>query len=187
MKTYLFAILSALLLLGGCARPTLSSKADEHYDFKALQTVAVVHPDIEDPRTAAAQKLFDRIIADKLKAKGYRLADRASADFIVTYHLGVTDSRHLSNDYRIIGIRPTYYSPHYGHYGYHYVVGKSTQSFETTEGKIIVEAIDPRRDNLVFWNARMTDRLKAFKSPKEQEDYFKKVVDKVFATFPNRH
>ena len=183
----LFAALAALLLMAGCSGRSLESKAHETYDFSKLKTVAIIHPEIDDPRTTSAQEIFDRLIADEMRKKGYTVVnDRNKADFVITYHLGATDGRQLSNDYRVIGIVPTYYSPYYGHYGYSYVVGQSTQSHEFSEGKIIVEAFDPHEGNLVFWNAKMTDKLKAFKTPEEREAFLKKVVEKVFAGFPAR-
>ena len=183
----LFAALTALFLFAGCSGHTLESKKSETYDFSGLKTVAIIHPRIDDPRTASAQRLFDRFIAEEMRKNGYTVVDdRNKADFVITYHLGATDGRQLSNDYRVIGIVPTYYSPYYGHYGYSYVVGQSTQSHAFSEGKIIVEAFDPHEGNLVFWNAKMTDKLKAFKTPEEREAFLKKVVEKVFASFPAR-
>ncbi|NPA29151.1 MAG: DUF4136 domain-containing protein [Epsilonproteobacteria bacterium] len=180
-------ILAAALFLVGCSHKTYESARHENYDFAKLKTVAVIHPDIDDAATRNAQKLFDKAFAQTLEQKGYSVVgDRSKADFLLTYHLGVTDTRHLSNDYRVIGIAPTYFSPHYGHYGYHYMVAPSTQSTTAREGKIIVEAIDPKADNLVFWNAKMTDRLKAFKSPEERAAFIKKVAQKVLSTFPDR-
>lgn len=182
----LFAALTALFLFAGCSGHTLESKTSESYDFSKLETVAIVHPHIDDPRTTSAQKIFDAAIAEEMKKKGYSVvSDKSKADFIVTYHLGATDNRQLSNDYRILGIAPTYYSPYYGSYGYSYVVGKSTQSFEESEGKIIVEAIDPHDNNIVFWNAKMTDKLKRFKSAEEREAFIREVVGKVFTSFPD--
>ncbi|WP_201352748.1 DUF4136 domain-containing protein [Hydrogenimonas urashimensis] len=180
------ALVVTLVLFAGCSSHTLESKKDETYDFSKLQSVAVIHPTIDDPRTTSAQKIFDRLIAETMKKKGYEVTDKAHADFYITYHLGATNQRQLSNDYRIIGIAPTYYSPYYGNYGYSYVVGKSTQSYEVSEGKIIVEAIDPHHDNLVFWNAKMTDKLKRFKTPEEREAFIKQVVTKVFKSFPDK-
>ena len=183
----LFAALTALFLFAGCSGHTLESEKSETYDFSKLKTVAIVHPHIDDPRTTSAQKIFDEAIAKEMQKKGYRVvSDRTRADFIVTYHLGATDQRHLSNDYRVIGIVPTYYSPYYGNYGYSYVVGQSTQSYEFSEGKIIVEAIDPHENNVVFWNAKMTDKLKRFKTPEERKKFIEEVVTKVFKSFPDR-
>ncbi|WP_353662125.1 DUF4136 domain-containing protein [Hydrogenimonas sp. SS33] len=141
---------ATLLFWSGCAGRSLESHTHESCDFSKLKSVAIVHPDIEDPRTRSAQQILDRLIAKEMQRKGYTVTDKSHADFVITYHLGATDRRQLSNDYRVIGIAPSYYSPYYGHYGYHYVVGKSTASHESTEGKIIVEAFDPHRDTLVF-------------------------------------
>ena len=183
----LFAAAIALFFLAGCSGHRLETRQNETYDFSHLKTVAIVHPEIHDPRTTGAQQIFDRLIAEEMKKKGYTVVkDRSQADFVITYHLGATDGRQLSNDYRVIGIVPTYYSPYYGHYGYSYVVGQSTQSHEFSEGKIIVEAFDPHQENIVFWNAKMTDKLKAFKTREEREAFLKKVVEKVFASFPAR-
>ncbi|WP_456452963.1 DUF4136 domain-containing protein [Hydrogenimonas sp.] len=183
----LLAALTALMLLAGCSGRSLETRQNEMYDFSHLKTVAIIHPEIDDPRTTSAQEIFDRLIAEEMRKKGYTVVkDRSQADFVITYHLGATDGRQLSNDYRVIGIVPTYYSPHYGHYGYSYVVGQSTQSHEFSEGKIIVEAFDPHQENIVFWNAKMTDKLKAFKTREEREAFLKKVVEQVFANFPAR-
>ncbi len=129
---------------------------------------------------------MDRLIAEEMKKKRYEVTDKAHADFYIVYHLGVNNGRQLSNEDPIIGIVPTYFSPYYGHYGYSYMVGPSLQSHTFSEGKIIVEAIDPHHDDLVFWNAKMTDSLKRHKSEKEREAFLKEVVEKVFATFPDR-
>lgn len=177
---------AALLLFAGCSGHSLQSESRESYDFSKLRSVAILHPDIDDPATKDAQRIFDRLIAEEMKKKGYEVTDKAHADFYIVYHLGATGGRQLSNDYRVIGIAPSYYSPYYGHYGYHYVVGQSTQSHEFREGKIIVEAIDPKQEDLVFWNAKMTDKLKRFKSHEEREKYLADVVRKVFASFPER-
>jgi len=178
-------LLPILIFLAGCSTHTLEHRTHESYDFSRLKRVAIIYPTIDDAATTEAQRILSRQIADEMQRKGYRVtADRADADFIITFHIGATGKRHLSNDYRLLGIVPSYYSPYYGHYGYHYVVGKSTQSHTYTEGKIIVEAIDPKQNNLVFWNAKMTDRLKAHKNREERDRYLRGVVQKVFASFP---
>ncbi|WP_457597731.1 DUF4136 domain-containing protein [Hydrogenimonas sp.] len=187
----LLTLLAALLLLGGCAGKKLETRQDEHFDFSRLKTVAIVHPHIDDPRTTSAQKIFDKYFAQALREKGYTVVtDRKKADFILTYHLGATDTRQLSNDYRLIGIYHYNYGYGYGYPGYAgggtvstAVVGPSNQSYEFSEGKIIVEAIDPR-DETIFWGARMTDRLKGFKSPAERERYIAEVVEKTLRSFP---
>ena len=186
MMRTLSAFVAILFLFAGCSSHKLETKANETYDFGKLRTVAILHPTIDDPRTTSAQKLFDRMIAEEMKKKGYEVTNRAHADFYITYHLGATSGRQLSNDYRVIGIAPTYYSPYYGSYGYSYVVGQSTQSHEYSEGKIIVEAIDPHDNNIVFWNAKMTDKLKQYKSEAEREAFIQRVVEKVFKSFPDR-
>ena len=183
----LLAAIAALTLLSGCSSHSYESRSDEHYDFSKLSKVAILHPDIvNDPLLTGAQRIFDRLIAEEMRKKGYEVTDKAHADFYIVYHLGVNNGRQLSNEDRIIGIVPTYFSPYYGHYGYSYMVGQSLQSHTFSEGKIIVEAIDPHQDDLVFWNAKMTDSLKRYKNEKEREDFLQKVVEKVFATFPNR-
>jgi hypothetical protein len=184
----LLAALVALAMLAGCSSRTMESKAHPDYDFSKLHKVAVLYPAINDPRAPEAQRLFDEAIEKVLRQKGYTVVPKQEADFYIVFHLGAKSGRQLSNDYRVIGIQPYYYGHglHRPAVGSYYIVGPSNKSYEYGEGKIIVEAVDPHDDNLVFWQSKMTDKLRSFKTLEARKAYIDKVARKALASFPDR-
>ncbi|WP_456452965.1 DUF4136 domain-containing protein [Hydrogenimonas sp.] len=174
-------LLFGLLLLAGCSSLQVSSDYDPEFDFSRLRKAAILYPESKDDVITLAQQRFAAAIEEELKRKGFTVTDRRHADFLVLFHLNVTERRQLVTDYEMVGLYPYAYYPHwYGGYGMAVPV---TREYTWTEGKFVVDVIDPK-GNRIVWRGVATDRLKEFDTPQERAAYIRQVVAQVLKNFP---
>ena len=176
-----FVAIMLLSLLTGCSSLQVSSDYDPEYDFSHIRKIAILYPESGDHVVTLAQQRFARAIGETLARKGYTVVrDRQKADLLMLFHLNVTERRQLVTDYEMVGLYPYAYYPYwYGGYG----MVPVTREYTYTEGKFIIDAVDPR-GNRIVWRGVATDRLKELKTPEEREAYIRKVVADVLANFP---
>lgn len=172
-------LFSMLLLFAGCSTMKVESDYDPKFDFKQLRTFAVAFPEEKNVKTLTQSRIAEAL-KNRMIKKGYIETDRAKADFIMLFHTHVTTKQQIVTDYQMMG-----YYPMYG-YGFGGAVAVPVQSEYTyDEGKIIIDALDPRGKN-VFWRAVATDELKSLKTPEERIKYIDSVVDRAMKSFPER-
>ncbi len=175
-------ILSALflaLLIGGCSSLKVATDYDPKADLTPPKNFAIVHKTLEGEDTLTS----DRIIAalkNELIQKGYRETGVESADFYVLFHTGVTSKTRIDTDYQYMNMYP--YSYGYG-YGYNMVVVPQTRTYTYDEAKLIVDAVVPRQ-NKIIWRGTAVDYLKSMKTPQKRTAYINKVVKALMQRFP---
>ncbi len=170
-------LLSALILLvfSACSTMRVDSDYNPKFDFGKLHTFAVIRPERDGVNTLTQERIA-AALADAMRAKGYREVPKTKADFYVLFHTDVTNKRQVVTDYRSVGLYP-----YYG-YGAPMVVPVQRE-YTYTEGKIIVDALDPS-DKKIFWRGIAADTLKSLHTPEERMRYIRDVVAKVTASFP---
>jgi hypothetical protein len=133
------------------------------FDFSRLKTFAIIYPEADGVKSLNQERIA-AALANELQLKGYKKVPRERADFYLTFHTNVTDKTQVVTDYQRIGMYP--YRFRYG--GPAVIPVERTYSY--TEGKIIVDALDPAQKE-IFWRAIATDRLKNLKTPEERTSY----------------
>jgi len=173
----LILFIVTLFFLGGCSTLHVDHDYDPSYDFSRLAKAAVVYAPNGDGTISLAQQRFAMAIEETLREKGFVLTDRDHADFIMLFHLNVTEKRQLVTDYELVGLYP--YHPYY--YGTGMV--PVTREYRWKEAKIVIDAVDPD-GNKIFWRGLATDRLHTFKTPEERVRYTREVVAEILKNFP---
>lgn len=166
------------LLLAGCSTMRVQSDYDPAFDFKALQTFAVVYAQSET--VTLTQERIANAVTDTIRAKGYKSVKQEAADFLIVFHTDVTSKKQVVTDYQSVG-----FYPYYG-YGYRAPMAVPVQrEYDYDEGKIIVDAMAPKSKR-IFWRGIATDELKNFDTPQERTAYINRVTASVLETFPGR-
>ncbi len=174
LKTVLAAI---FLIFAGCSTMEVDSDYNPKYDFSRLHTFSVIYPEKDGVSTLTQERIASALV-EAMQKKGYVRTDRKDADFYLLFHTDVTEKRQVVTDYQRVGLYP-----YYGYGPYAPMVVPVQREYEYTEGKIIVDALDPR-GNKIFWRGIATDELRSLKTPRERIEYIRKVVDRVLESFP---
>ena len=122
-----------------------------------------------------------RAIDAELLGKGLANLERASADVLVSYHLGVEkkpDVRTIHSGYGYGGG----WHRGYGRYG-RYGAGSEIYVSEYEEGTFLIDLIEPSKKELI-WRGSGQARVRRSSSPEDREERIREVVAKVLATYP---
>lgn len=178
MKKLLLLAVSAGLL-SGCSSVSVNRDYNTAIDFSGLKTYAWQHaeqPQTGDPRID--NDLHDErvrmAVNQILAAKGFRLGDRADADFLVVYY--VENQRKLSSGSMSVGMGKS-------SYGRHGSVGYSTGVSEYDQSNLIIDVMDPA-DEKMIWRGVGTRAAYDGSSPKKMTKIVDEMVAKILKKFP---
>jgi hypothetical protein len=156
-----------------CAGFQVSVDYDPDEDFSSLRTFAWYGP--PSSGTAVRHKDLWQLVRPKiewtLKQKGYTRAARASADFLVNYHLSLErrfDTRTINAPYRTSG----------NEWEVHRTVRKDVV-VEYDIGTLVIDVLDPRTRRLV-WRGTANKRLERDPNAQDVEGS----IATVLARFP---
>ena len=144
---------------------------DPSYDFSKVKSFAVVHKQKEG-EDGLTVKRIEKALTKALKVKGLVPTQPQKADLLFLFHLNVTNKTEIYTDYQMVG---------YGMYGG--MVISTPRSYNYDEGKLIIDAYDPKINQTVY-RVVLTDELKERKTPKEREKYIDKAITKALKSFP---
>ena len=171
----IFLLFFSMLLfaaLAGCSTLRVSSDYNPSFAFSKLKTFAILY---DKHGNSPMQQRIVQALTEALVSKGYKPAPKDKADFFVVFHTNIKNKRQVVTDYQRVGLYP---------YGFGtYAMVPIQREYEYKEGKIIVDALDPKTKN-IFWRGIATDRLKSFKDPAERMKYAKEVAEKLLKSFP---
>ncbi len=128
--------------LGGCNTFSVRIDYDDEADFATLSSFAWVDPPDDAQASPFAdngllRKRVRQAVAEVLKAKGYREAEEADADFVVTFHVTIENR-----------VRT------YGNYGYPYYGrgwgGGSSYAAAFTAGTLILDLMLAEERRLIW-------------------------------------
>ncbi len=172
MVRSLVVFLMAAFLLVSCSSLRVSSDYNPSFNFSKLKTFAIVY---NRQGNSPMQQRIVEALTHEFKAKGYVPAPREKADFFVVFHTNIKNKRQVVTDYQRVGLYP---------YGFGtYAMVPIQREYEYKEGKIIVDALDPKTKN-IFWRGIATDRLKSYKTPQERMKYAMEVARELLKSFP---
>lgn len=117
---------------------------------------------------------IDSALTNELTVKGYKKSEKQSADFLVYYHINVTNKTQIVNDYQMVGMYP---------YRYRGMMIPTTRTYNYDEGQLIIDMIDPK-DNNIIYRISVKDEIKSFDTPQERTEYINKVIKTVLKDFP---
>ena len=167
---YLFIALT-LLFFNACSTLSTSVDYDTHYNFKTIQTFAVVHKAKEGENTLTNERI-ESAIKNTLKVKGLKETNAQNADLVFLYHTNVQNKTDVYTDYQMVG---------YGRYGG--MVVSTPRTYNYDEGKLIIDAYNPKTNKTVY-RAVAVDELPEKETPQEREKYINKVITKTLENFP---
>ena len=184
----ILSLIAIVILFTGCSTLKVDVDYDSSYDFKNKTKYAIIHNNKEAENTLTNDRIKNAIKAS-LNANDYKEVSKEEADLIFVFHVNVISLSDIRTDYDVIGYGGYGYNPGWGYnrgYGYGgstVVVPRST-TYRWKEGKLIVDALNPKTKKIV-WRAIAKDELSSASSTqKEKIEYINKVVSKLMKEFP---
>jgi len=184
MPNAILKALSILTLLIGlaCSNVRVSSDWDIEADFSKIQTYAWIGPSSGVEGIDAASSLLDkrirRAVHETLVAKGIQEVERAQADVLVSYHIGIEQKLDVQTVHRGYGYGYGGAGRYRGYGGY-----SDTYVSQYDEGTFLLDLVDPQKMELV-WRGSAQSRISQITSPEEREARVREVVGKVLAQYP---
>ncbi len=170
-------VLAAIFLLTGCSTLSVDVDYDTSYDFNKKTNYTVAHSD----RVGSNSLIDDRITAaikESLDAKTYTEVAKEKADLVFVFHVNVQDKSDVTMDYQMIG---------YGGYGFGGGFGgmiATPTTYNYTEGKLIIDALNPKTNKIV-WRGIASDELSQnTTTPQEKTQKINEVVSQLMSKFP---
>jgi hypothetical protein len=164
-----------LLLLGGCSTVRVSSDYDTEFDIRTLKTFYIMHNEEKLQDTLTINRI-DTALKSELRLKGYELSSKASADFLIYYHINVKNKTEVITDYQMVGMYP---------YRYRGMMVPTTRTYNYDEGQLVVDMINSK-DNNIIYRLSVKDELKDFDTPQERTQYINEVIQTLLKEFPKR-
>jgi hypothetical protein len=181
MTKYGMPLLASLALLAGCATgPQIYTNSDPAGNFAAYRTYNFAEPlGTDRPQySSLLTQYLKTAVSRELGARGYQMSD--DPDLLVNFF---TESKEKVQSTTTAGPGAGgYYGWRSGYYGVW--GGYETRVTQYTEGTLVIDLIDARRNQLV-WEGIAVDRVRedTRRNPQNAVD---QVVAQVFAEFPWR-
>lgn len=169
MRFFLFLLIT--LLFGACSTLEVQNDYDPSYDFSKVKSFAIVHKQKEG-EDGLTIKRIESALAKVLRSKGLVQTEPKKADLVFLFHINVTNKTEIYTDYQMVG---------YGRYGGMVII--TPRSYNYDEGKLIIDAYDPKSNQTVY-RVVLVDEIKQRKTPKEREEYINEAIQKALAAFP---
>lgn len=162
-----------MLALTGCAQKLANYDYAPGFGFNAYQSYALQQSDKQSYQSLDGSRI-EAAVKQQFKGR-YRLVDAEEADFVLHYYLQA--ERKVDNSGVSFGFGLGV-SSNVG-------VGLSTSppARETTEGQLVLEAVDNATQKLV-WTAKATRTLKDSMNPTQRDYLVQDVVQEMLANFP---
>ena len=169
----------ALLGLAGCSSFRVTTDFDPQANFEPLRNYAWlenVRKPSDDPRlhNSLVDSRVRAAVDRELATKGYAKTPASSADFLVTYYLGLETK---------IDVHTIHSGYGYGYRGYHGRVGSETVVDQYEEGSLLLDILDPRGTELL-WRGTASARVRKSSTPEKREERINAAVAAIFAKFP---
>ncbi len=175
----LSCVVAAGLVLAACASVPVSTDYDPAFDFRPYRSFAW----LEEKQPLTGDLRLDNPLLDQrlreaiertLIARGYKKSGGA-ADFVVGYHLSLTQRYDVSTLQSHYG-----YGPGWNRVGYG---PADTIVTEYEEGTLVIDVVDRAADRLV-WRGQAYGRVRESTTPEEREQRVNRVVESILADFP---
>jgi len=161
------------LFLLGCSTLDVNVDYDDSYSFSGVKSFKVVH-NVKEGENTLVNDRITAAIESELEKKGY--VKSRDADLVFVYHYNVKDKTDIRTDYQMVG---------YGGFGYGGAMIAHTNTYNYTQGTIIIDALNPKTKKIV-WRSVGTLELQEKETPKEKREYVNKIIQKMLASYPRR-
>ena len=158
----------------GCSTVEVNIDYDDSYDFKKVKTFAV-----DSSFDKSGNSLFkDRVVnalENELELKKYKKVSIDKADLIFVFNSSIKDKADIHTSYGVSRYR-----------GYRYggMMIETTNTYEYTEGTLIIDALDKKTKKIV-WRGIGIKELKNKKTLKERTEAINKSINKIVEKFPS--
>ena len=192
MKTRVIILFGMVFALFACATtPRVFTDFDPQQDFTSYQNFAWISADPitvvgdQGPNALTAQRLKNNV-EQAISAKGFKLTDKADADFVVGLSVGARDKMEI-REVEVVD----YFGPHwrwgYDYFGvaYHPRGFTRTESIqrEYAEGTLSIDIFDNKLKSPV-WHASASKKLTRAELRGESAESTKLAVETMLANFP---
>jgi hypothetical protein len=184
MQSVIFKGLALLALTFGlaCSNLRLSSDWDVDVDFSKIQTYAWIGQTSGvqgiEPPNSLLDKRIRKAVHDTLIRKGFREVDRAEADVVVSYHLGIEKKLDVRTLERGYGYAYRGAGRYRGYGGY-----SDTYVTQYDEGTLLLDLVEPKKMQIV-WRGSAQSRISEGTSPGERQQRVREVIDKILEQYP---
>ena len=174
-------IASGLLSFVACSGIQVTTDYDpqtQFGDLKSYAWLANARKPSDDPRlhNSLVDGRVREAVDRELAAKGYTKTGASSANFLVTYYLGLESK---------IDIHTIHSSYGYGYRGWYGGMGTETMVDQYDEGSLILDVLDPKGSDLL-WRGTGSARVSTSNTPEKREQRINDAVAKILATFPSQ-
>lgn len=172
--------LAAALLAAGCSNLKVDLDYDPARNFSAYHSYAwlpaatskegeaVIRNDLVEARVVSA-------VDNALAGKNMQRADKASADFLVTYHINVEDRVDVRTIETGFGYRPWW--------GWNSRFDTETVVQNYKAGTLVLDIVDRKTDKLA-WRGSAETRLREGLTPQERDTEIRTIVNALLSNFP---
>jgi hypothetical protein len=165
--------------LAGCSNIRVTTDFDPQTNFQPLRSyawLANVRTPSDDPRlhNSLVDTRVRAAVDREFAAKGYSKTQASSADFLVTYYLGLETK---------IDVHTIHSGYGYGYRGYRGRVGTETMVDQYEEGSILLDILDPAGKELL-WRGTASARVSRSSNPEKRENRINVAVAEILAKFP---
>lgn len=180
MKRWMRSGILAAALLAGCTGFKVDLDYDPARNFSAYHSYAwlpaatssegeaMIRNDLVEARIISA-------VDTALGARSFKRADKASADFLVTYHINVESRVDVRTIDTSFGYRPWW------RWGGHYDNETIVQQYKA--GTLVLDIIDRQTDKLA-WRASAETRLREGLTPQQRDSEIRSIVNALLGRFP---
>lgn len=171
-----------VLLLVGCSMIPVSVDYQPGYDFSQVGRYYWLPTPTDSPpasiyNSPLVSARVEQAVENELLRHGIlRTANRAEADILVSYQIGIEKLVDLDI---FMGLEGSY-SRHRGHGGLGLL---SSHSQEYKEATLVIDLLDPAERRLL-WRGMAERRLSAFKNPAEHNAFIAATVAAVLQRYP---
>ena len=180
-KFYLFAALMTLVIMG-CSSINTKYDYDPEFDFSTLKKFRFATAEESSKKDLLAanpllRKRLQMAVKQTLESKGYQFVEGGGADFVVNLMAGTQEKTRVSSSPNV------YYGYGYGYWGGYYG-GSNVTVTNYTEGTLLVDVIDTKKNQLV-WRGVLQDVIDNTATTHEEKvEYLNHIVSKVLEDFP---
>ena len=176
-------VAAGALFLAACASDPVTSNFDPTADLSKYNTYAFLadlNTDKGEGYGSLETTYLKNAVAKQLDARGMT-QDVNNPDLLINFSIQTQEkvqSRPTGGGYGGVGYDPFYDDYYYGGWGY----GHSTRIDQYTEGKLVIDAIDPDEKKLI-WQGTTKGRLTT-KAMQDMEQTLTGAVEEIFAKLP---
>jgi len=167
------SLVMAMILFVGCSTLDVNVDYDESYDFKSAKTFIIDESVGNTKNTLFASRVVNAL-ANELELKNYKKVSKEEADLIFVFHASAKDKSDTQVSYGLSGYRG---------FGYGGMVMSTSNTYEYTEGTLVVDALSPKTKK-VIWRGMGVKVLNEKETPQERTEAVNAAVKKIMEKFP---